>query len=241
MFSSFQPPPSRQRKALLLFADSPHADCRRRGWPVAFHSLLGTNHLRFQLSETFDAHLFTSAGASRRHGSFDVHVQQGASFGERLENAISTLVRLGYREIVIVGQDCPDLQSADVRRAFELLDTHRLVLGQDHRGGCYLIGLHAIDASRLHAVRWRRNTDYDQILRRFATDPVVELPVKFDLDTWRDVRLLADSQSPFRWMALLLLNLFSAALPFALTSEPRRDSERKIFWQLPPPLRTRPA
>ena len=225
-----------ERRALLIFADSAHTDCKRHGWPAAFRSLLEANKLSFEQSDSFDPHLFTSAGAPPRAGTFEVHVQQGASFGERLENAVATLVRLGYREIVIVGQDCPDLASSDVRRAFELLDDHRLILGPDHRGGCYLIGLHANDAPRLNGVRWQRNTDYRQIQRRFASDSVVELPVKQDLDTWKDIWLLASSKSPLGCTARILLDSPST-LPPIESSTPARDSEQKIFWQLPPPLR----
>ncbi|MBS1867924.1 MAG: DUF2064 domain-containing protein, partial [Acidobacteria bacterium] len=200
--------PLRTRRALLLFADSLQTSCARKGWPAAFQSLLAAAHLSFEsfeAAEPFDFHLFTSPGGSRPTHSCQIHVQQGTSFGEKLENAIATLARLDYREIVVVGQDCPDLEPADIRRAFELLDHHKLVLGPDHRGGCYLIGIHASDRSKLRGVQWQKNTDFQALRRRFGVENACQLAVKMDLDTWADVRLLAASASRWRNLAAFLL------------------------------------
>ena len=228
-----------QQRALLIFADSAQTVCKRRGGPSAFRVLLETQSFTFEETRRFDLHLFTSRGRHRPGwSSLQVHFQCGASFAERLGNAIESLVRLGYQEIVIVGSDCPDLAQGDIIHAFELLRQHRLVLGPDHRGGCYLIGLHANDAARLIGVQWQRNTDYRQIRQRFAADSVIELPVKLDLDTWEDVRLLADSKSPFRWTARTLLDSLFTFLTVARSSAATRDSEQRISWQLPPPLHT---
>jgi glycosyltransferase A (GT-A) superfamily protein (DUF2064 family) len=164
-------------------------------------------------------------------------MQQGASFGEKLENAIATLVRLGYHEIVIIGRDCPDLEPVDLHRAFESLEQNRLVLGPDHRGGCYLIAFHASDAPRLTGVQWQRNTDFRQIRERFVGDSVLELPVKADLDTWQDLWLLARSKSSLRSMAKALLDTLRVSHAFPPDSAPPCDSLQRISWQLPPPLR----
>ena len=224
-------------RALLIFADSAHTDCKRRGWPSAFSILLESQSFSFDPCENFDSHLFTSRESSRRaRSSVKVHFQEGASFGERLENAIETLAQVGYQQIVIIGQDCPDLELVDIRRAFEFLEKHRLVLGPDHRGGCYLIGFHASDAPRLTGVLWQQNTDFRQIRGRFAGDPVLQLPVKLDLDTWQDVWLLARSKNPLRTMARILLRSLLALRPIAPSSVVARDSEQRISWQLPPPL-----
>jgi glycosyltransferase A (GT-A) superfamily protein (DUF2064 family) len=182
-------------RALLIFVDSAHTDCKRRGWPSTFRILLETQNFTFEENPGFDLHLFTSGEFhSLVSSSLQVHFQEGASFGQRLENAIECLARLGYQEIVVVGRDCPELGQKDLIRAFQLLRQHRLVLGPDHRGGCYLIGLHANDRERLHGIRWQRNTDFRQICHRFPQGSAFELPVKTDLDTLDDVHLLRNSR-----------------------------------------------
>ncbi len=223
-------------RALLIFADSAHTDCQQRGWPVAFRVLLETQRFRFGEKRGVDVHFFTSQGFRRMvPPSCQVHYQEGASFGQRLEHAIECLVGIGYREIVIVGSDCPDLAQSDIVHAFELLRQHRLVLGPDHRGGCYLIGLRANDAARLNGVLWQRNTDYRQIRQRFAVDPVAELPVKIDLDTFDDIWLLAGSKSPFRWLAKALLDSKGDYIALEINNAPHELQEQRILWQLPPP------
>src|SRR5260370_8195746 len=133
-----------ERRALLIFADSAHTDCKRRGWHSAFRILLETQSFTFEENPDFDLHLFTSRGFHRRvSSSLQVHFQEGASFGQRLENAMETPARLGYQEIVIVGRDCPELGESDIIQAFALLRQHHLVLGPDHRGGGYLLCIHS--------------------------------------------------------------------------------------------------
>lgn len=227
-----------EQRALLIFADSAHTDCKRRGWPSAFRILLETQTFSFKESPGFDLHLFTSRGFQRLvSSSLQVHFQEGASFGERLENAIESLARLGYHEIVIVGQDVPDLEPADIFEAFLRLEEHRLVLGPDHRGGCYLIGIHANDRGKLHGIRWQRNTDFHQILERFGNQDVCRLCVKIDLDSLSDVWLLARSRSTWSLVAKLLRELSLNRPFFYLRTEKIYAFEnQREYWQLPPPV-----
>ena len=225
------------RRALLIFADSANNDCKRRGWPAAFRILLETQSFSFPGKTGFDVHLFTSRGFHRLNSSTcKVHFQEGISFGQRLENAIESLARIGYQEIVIVGRDCPDLEPIDIYQAFDLLEKYRLVLGPDHRGGCYLIGIHASDRSKLKGVRWQRDTDFGEIRRRFDNESGFELPVKIDLDTLEDVWLLAVSKSPFRWVARALLDSHTDSFTFENSGTQTQLGEERIHWQLPPPL-----
>ena len=226
-----------RRRALLIFADAAHMDCRRRGWPSAFGQLLEIRDVSSYDGQGFALHLFTSPAFRRpMPPSFAVHFQRGASFGERLENAVESLAHLGYQDIVIVGQDCPGLEPADVRRAFALLDTCALVVGPDHRGGCYLIAIHAKDRMMLKGVVWQKNKDFRQIQRGFHPNDTCILPVKLDLDTLGDVYLLAYSASRLGHVARLLLRLLTAkwdVLQHAESSDTLR--RQRTDWQLPPP------
>jgi hypothetical protein len=87
----------------------------------------------------------------------------------------------------------------------------------------------------LNGVLWQRNTDYRQIRQRFAVDPVAELPVKIDLDTFDDIWLLAGSKSPFRWLAKALLDSKGDYIALEINNAPHELQEQRILWQLPPP------
>ena len=177
------------RQAILIFADPTGLDLARRRLPRFLRPLLSWRRLQ-QAPASADFHLFTSGKLAALPGC-KCHQQHGATFAERLEAAAAKLASLGYAEIVIVGSDCPSLTTRDVANAFAALTTQRLVLGPDHRGGCYLIALRAEDRALLHDVRWNRNCDYDQLRRRVASDAVLSLPVKQDIDGWADIQLLA--------------------------------------------------
>jgi hypothetical protein len=227
-----------EQRALLIFADSAHTDCKRRGWPSSFRILLETQGLGFEERTEFDLHVFTPRGSHRVvPPSCQVHHQAGVSFGQRLEHAIEDLARIGYQEIVIVGSDCPDLAENDIVDAFALLRQHRVVLGPDHRGGCYLIGIHANDLGKLHGIRWQRNTDFRQILDRFGNHDVCRLCVKIDLDSLGDVWLLARSPSQWSSVAQLLRKLLLSRQSFFLRTEKTYPIEnQREYWQLPPPV-----
>lgn len=227
-----------ERRAVLVFADAVAADLARRRWPESFQPLLQTQTFDAEWSGGADVHFFTAAGITPPDlpASITIHAQQGATFAERLENAVETLAGLGYTQVVIVGRDCPDLEAADIERAFEQLDDYRLVLGPDHRGGCYLIALHLSDRARLKGICWQRNTDCDELARRFGSDQTALLPVKLDLDGVADIRLLARSTSRWRYLAAeLLLSFASGVTPFLFRPFISSQAFLRVFWQLPPP------
>ena len=227
-----------EQRAVLVFADALAADLARRRWPESFQPLLQTQTFDGEWSAGADVHLFTAAGITLPDlpASITIHAQQGATFAERLENAVETLAKLGYTQVVIVGRDCPDLEAADIERAFEQLDDHKLVLGPDHRGGCYLIALHLSDRSMLKGICWQQNTDCAELARRFGAAQTALLPVKLDLDSVADIRLLARSTSRWRYLAAeLLRSLASSATPFLFQPFISSQAFLRVLWQLPPP------
>ncbi len=195
------------RRAVLIFAEQAKLDLARRRLPLAALPLLPSP----AIDEVGKAHvhIFGSRAAQARTGE-RFHLQHGRNFGERLEGAIETLTALGYAEIVVVGRDCPALVTADVVLAFARLCDHRLVLGPDHRGGCYLIGFRAEDRALLQGIRWKRNTDCAELTARAGTAGVALLPVKHDIDSWADLRLLKQTSERVARIAAFLLVKFCA-------------------------------
>ncbi|QJW88679.1 DUF2064 domain-containing protein [Spirosoma taeanense] len=64
-----------------------------------------------------------------------------APFGQQLLTAVSTAFAKGYERILIIGNDCPDLQVSDLRAAAKALERSILPVGYDRRGGIFLLGL----------------------------------------------------------------------------------------------------
>lgn len=221
------------RRAVLVFADSLAKDLARRAWSKRLSALLSVPRFDSQQIDA-DVHLFTTGPAARMPFSGAmVHAQHGKTFGERLSNAFDELTQLGYDQIVIVGRDCPELTATDIQDAFFALQKSRAVLGPDHRGGCYLIGLHATDRALLGGIRWQKNTDFQQLLTRIGIDDIVSLAVKFDLDSLEDVNRLASRCHV--WKLLLQSVLFQIKRFTLRVSCPRIAVNQRTRWQIPPP------
>lgn len=71
----------------------------------------------------------------------DEKLQEGFSFGERLHNALKSCFHSRYENIIIIGNDCPDLQSDDLVQSAQILQKQDFVLGPDLNNGLYLIGI----------------------------------------------------------------------------------------------------
>ncbi|MEP6809003.1 MAG: DUF2064 domain-containing protein [Chthoniobacterales bacterium] len=220
------------RRALLVFADPGYVDLARRGLPVAALPLLPLPAFKAE-EMTADVHVFTSAPQTGENPR--VHLQTGQGFAARFENAIETLTALGYDEIAAVGRDCPELSANDIALAFERLQENRLVLGPDHRGGCYLIAFRTAERALLRGVRWKRNTDCAQLCARGGLTQVALLPVKHDIDSLADLRLLAKESHVVGRLAHFLLSalgqLHSAPIQFI---DAAKEFVR-LHGQMPPP------
>jgi glycosyltransferase A (GT-A) superfamily protein (DUF2064 family) len=222
------------RRALLIFAEKAHLELGRRSLPAAARPLLNLPGFTSEFSSTIDVHLFDSAGKADAT-NVNVHRQVGRGFAQRFENAIEMLARLGYDEVIAVGRDCPGLKARDIEQAFLELASRKLVLGPDHRGGCYLIGFHTVDRALLHAVRWKRNTDCAELVRRAGAANVFLLPVKHDLDSWSDLRLFAHTNEALAHLARFVLRLADSAGNGIVEFVSTISQRMRIRQQMPPP------
>lgn len=80
--------------------------------------------------------------------------QEGADLGEKMLDAFIALFSRGYRCVVIVGVDSPDLPPLFIDAAFDQLDTHDVVIGPSHDGGYYLIGMKKPHPTLFQGILW---------------------------------------------------------------------------------------
>ena len=114
---------------------------------------------------------------------------QGAgNLGERLQRAFADSFADGAERVVIVGSDCPEVKSGDVRTAWKELKSHDLVIGPAIDGGYWLIGLRALRPELFRAITWSS----DQVLAQtLAQAKLIGLSVQLlrilsDIDTEED-------------------------------------------------------
>jgi rSAM/selenodomain-associated transferase 1 len=104
--------------------------------------------------------------------------QKGTDLGEQMKNCFSDAFTKGFRKVVLMGSDSPDLPEAFLQSAFAELQTHDVVLGPSSDGGYYLIG-------------FRNTTFTPNILEEIHwSTPMVFKETMSDVDTITDLRNL---------------------------------------------------
>lgn len=114
----------------------------------------------------------------------------GRSMGETIRHFLAS----GYPAAMILNSDAPHLELTLIERAARALRSADVVLGPDHRGGCYLIGMaHPDAAAILDGVQWSAGTDFGVLSERArcAGWRLETLPEQYDVDEPEDLQRLA--------------------------------------------------
>ena len=111
------------------------------------------------------------------------------SLGDRMAHAFSEAFAAGAGRVVIIGTDCPGLSAELLRRAFDELATHDLVLGPADDGGYYLLGLKALQPALFVNKDWSTATVLPDTLADAARLGlrVAQLPTLHDVDSAQDL------------------------------------------------------
>ena len=115
--------------------------------------------------------------------------QSGANLGEKMSNAIEYAIEEGFKKVLIVGSDSPDLPAEYIREGIKALDTKDMVIGPSVDGGYYLIGGKVI-LPVFDDIPWSSSDVFKITLERamkFGISYSV-LPEWYDIDTWDDLQ-----------------------------------------------------
>jgi hypothetical protein len=125
--------------------------------------------------------------------------QEGDGLGERLEHAFSHAFNRGYRRVVVIGTDSPDLPARYIRDAFRLLEDgpQKAVFGPTEDGGYYLLGLTSPQPLLFRDIPWSTDRVLEASLAKCSEAGLRTelLPRWHDLDTAADLKRLPLEQS----------------------------------------------
>jgi hypothetical protein len=114
---------------------------------------------------------------------------------------MQVLFERGYENLVVIGNDSPDLTTSSIREAVTSLEHKEAVLGPADDGGVYLIGLHKdqFEYGEFLELPWRKESLFKQMIlwiqsRGFGKVKV--LNPKMDLDTAKDFRNWSGKSMP---------------------------------------------
>jgi uncharacterized protein len=126
--------------------------------------------------------------ACRRCFGVRLRRQPQGDLGRRMALALQRVLAETGGPAVLVGTDCPELGSADLRRAITLLGQTDAVLQPSGDGGYVLIGARRMERRALAGMRWSSGRELAQTRRRLARLGLKgeELPERDDVDTPAD-------------------------------------------------------
>ncbi len=149
------------------------------------------------------------------HGEDD---QQGDSFGDRFKNAIDQCFGLGYKNVITVGNDTPQLHINHFHRAIKNLENGDLTIGRSTDGGFYLLAINDLafakanspnDSSTLFStLDWQRSTLLVGLKNLLAvcTGNIHLLETLSDIDSIEDARSLLKCYKKLSRSILILLS-----------------------------------
>ena len=109
--------------------------------------------------------------------------QGGGDLGARLERALRRQLKAGFRKVVVIGTDSPDIPPGIIKKAFAFLDSEEVVVSPARDGGYVLIGESRHHPELFRNIPWGS----DRVLaetRRRAGDKGLTL---LELEGWEDI------------------------------------------------------
>lgn len=124
--------------------------------------------------------------------NFKQFIQFGNNIGARMQHAFKKVFDQGYKSVVVIGSDCPELSSQIISSAFSELEKKDVVIGPAIDGGYYLIGMNENHPEFFINKKWSTNTvasDTISDFKKLHLDYSILLKLT-DLDTIEDVSYL---------------------------------------------------
>ena len=119
-------------------------------------------------------------------------IQQGNDLGEKMKNAFKDVLQKKYSKAIIIGTDCPELNSAIVNNAFEQLNHHDIVIGPAADGGYYLLGMKKLYTRLFENIEWSTPTVFEKTISicNYFNYSYFILPTLHDVDVEDDLQYM---------------------------------------------------
>jgi glycosyltransferase A (GT-A) superfamily protein (DUF2064 family) len=122
---------------------------------------------------------------------FIYELQAGNSFGERLSLAFESLFRIGYKKVIYIPDNYPELTFDLISKAFDLLNETDTVIGPSKYGDYYLLGLKHYAPELFNNKIWNSPTIFDATINDFIHSGLIwhELPILSRINSADDIHL----------------------------------------------------
>ncbi|EJO5345977.1 TIGR04282 family arsenosugar biosynthesis glycosyltransferase [Clostridium botulinum] len=122
-----------------------------------------------------------------------VFPQSGKDIGEKMKNAVGYVLNKGYKKVILIGSDIPEIQSRDILKAFDILEYKDLCFGPTLDGGYYLVGMKKLNEVVFkNDIKWGdKSVFYSTMELLNKQNLTVDFVGKYeDMDTKEDIKNL---------------------------------------------------
>lgn len=116
------------------------------------------------------------------------HIQIGDDLGERMQHAFEFAFKLGHKEVIIIGSDCPTIDAQLLNTALDELKHKEVVIGPSEDGGYYLLGMNKMIPALFEHMPWSQPNLLEQSVQLLKHQQINYhlLPTLNDIDTEAD-------------------------------------------------------
>ena len=116
-------------------------------------------------------------------------VQNGTDLGDRMLNAFKDGFEAGYKKIVLIGSDLPDINAKHVTKGIDALTNNNVVFGPAEDGGYYLVGMSNMEELIFKNKPWSQPNLLELTLKELeiAQIKVEILETLNDIDNYEDL------------------------------------------------------
>ena len=163
---------------------------------VEFHKCF-LRDIRLELQPIVDVDFFVAYGNEGSNKilkdifpkSFQFFSQKGKTLGDKMANAFWHLFQTGYKKIILIGSDAPQVPIEIFKQAFRKLQTYQVVLGPTFDGGYYLIGMKDFFAPVFsNKVNWGKKNVLETTKEILSNKDFFLLKPYQDIDTPEDLK-----------------------------------------------------
>ncbi|OQD44235.1 hypothetical protein BUL40_01365 [Croceivirga radicis] len=151
---------------------------------------------------------------------WDEEKQIGETFAERFSNALQAVFDKGYKNVISIGNDSPNLTVSKLKQAYKQICKGKTVLGPSADGGVYLIGIHK-DHFRYNDFKrlpWERISLFKRISESFGlAGEIHQLETLTDVDSETDILEILQKPITQSLKRALVLGLSRQAAPKTYT------------------------
>lgn len=126
--------------------------------------------------------------------------QQGNNFGERFVNTLSAAFSFGYEEVIILGNDAPEISASHILKTFDELNKNDCtVIGPAQDGGFYLLGLTTFNKNIFNGIPWQTDDVLSQLKENIkrVNHNFILIETLCDIDNRNDLFQWLSAETPF--------------------------------------------